>query len=72
MHQSYFQFGQRCAELGHCGLGCLCLDLLGLLNEGADPIHLLAAGGVMAYTLDQRVAACICEHHGLDALAAWR
>ncbi|MNS25715.1 hypothetical protein D3C72_576160 [compost metagenome] len=72
MDQAYVQAGQPGLQLGGRVFGGLALQHLGLLDQGADPVGLLALGAGEFHPLDHILTATVRQGDSSDGGAAGR
>ena len=72
MDEAYGETGQGLAQLGGEGLGGLRLQLVAVLDQGADPVGLAALAAGLADAGGDVRAALVGEGHGGDRRAAGR
>ena len=70
--QAYVQTGQQALQLGGRVLGGLAFEHLGLLDQGADPVGLLALLAGQPDSLDHVTPAAVRQGHSGDGSAARR
>ncbi len=72
VHQADMQTGQQGLQLGGSVFGGLALQHLGLLDQGADPVGLLALGAGEFDALDHIAATAVGQRHRGDGGSARR